>query len=220
MRARARWRRSSATCPYREGDYIVIPRGTTYRFANGRPERHLVFESPGLIEIPRRYRNEYGQLLEHAPFYHRDIHPPTELRTHRDRGEHVVKVRVATGYQTYVLDYHPFDVVGWDGYVYPWTFNIDDFEPITGRIHMPPPSHQTVPGPELRDLLVLPAQARLRPAGDPDPVRPLERELGGDDLLRLGQLLVAEGVDVGSVTLHPSGIPHGPHPGSRRSRSG
>src|SRR4029453_14798199 len=112
--------------PYREGDYIVIPRGTTYRFANGGPERHLVFESPGLVEIPPRYRNEDGQLLEHAPFYHRDIHPPTELRTHRDRGEHLVKVRVRDGYQTYVLDYHPFDVVGWDGYVYPGRLNIKD----------------------------------------------------------------------------------------------
>ena len=121
-----------------------------------------MFETPGLITIPKRYRNEHGQLMEHAPYYHRDIHPPTELHTHRERGEHVVKVRVRGGYQTYVIDYHPFDVVGWDGYVYPWTFSIHDFEPITGRIHMPPPSHQTFAGPELRDLLVLPAQARLR----------------------------------------------------------
>ena len=132
--------------PYAEGDYVVIPRGTTYRFRADGPQRQLVFESPGLIEIPSRYRNEYGQLLEHAPFYHRDIHPPTELHTHRDRGEFRVKVRIRDGYQTYVLDYHPFDVVGWDGYVYPWTFNINDFEPITGRIHMPPPSHQTFQG--------------------------------------------------------------------------
>ena len=108
--------------PYGEGDYVVIPRGTTYRFRAEGEQRYLVFESPGLIEIPRRYRNEYGQLLEHAPFYHRDIHPPTELQTHRERGEFLVKVRIRDGYQTYVLDYHPFDVVGWDGYVYPWTF--------------------------------------------------------------------------------------------------
>src|SRR5215210_4319362 len=114
-------------------------------YGNG-PQRHLVFESPGLMEIPKRYRNEYGQLLEHAPYYHRDIHAPTELRTYRDRGEFVVRVRVKDGYQDYELDYHPFDVVGWDGYVYPWTFNINDFEPITGRIHMPPPSHQTFQG--------------------------------------------------------------------------
>jgi homogentisate 1,2-dioxygenase len=132
--------------PYREGDYIVVPRGTTYRFAPEGEQRHLVFASPGLMEIPRRYRNQYGQLLEHAPYYHRDIHPPTELRTFRDGGNYDVKVRVRDGFQTYRLDYHPFDVVGWDGYVYPWTFNINDFEPITGRIHMPPPSHQTFQG--------------------------------------------------------------------------
>ncbi|MDX6485334.1 MAG: homogentisate 1,2-dioxygenase, partial [Gaiellaceae bacterium] len=119
--------------PYREGDYVVIPRGTTYRFACAGPQRHLVFTAPAPIEIPRRYRNEYGQLLEHAPYYHRDIHPPAELRTHRDKGEFELTIRVRGGHQTYVLDYHPFDVVGWDGYVYPWTFNIADFEPITGR---------------------------------------------------------------------------------------
>src|SRR5207249_1686896 len=85
------------------------------------------------VEIPRRYRNQDGQLLEGAPYYHRDIHPPTELHTNREKGEFPVRVRVRGGYQTYVLDYHPFDVVGWDGYLYPWTFSIHDFEPITGR---------------------------------------------------------------------------------------
>ncbi|MGH3080307.1 MAG: homogentisate 1,2-dioxygenase, partial [Gaiellaceae bacterium] len=113
---------------YREGDYVVIPRGTTYRFEPSGPQRYLLFETPGLIEIPKRYRNEYGQLMEHAPFYHRDIHPPTELQTYRERGEFQLKIRVRDGYQDYVIDYHPFDVVGWDGYLYPWTFNINDFE--------------------------------------------------------------------------------------------
>ena len=122
-------------------------------------------------------------------------------------------MRVRGGYQTYVVDYHPFDVVGWDGYLFPWTFSIHDFEPITGRIHQPPPSHQTFAGPELRHLLVLPAQARLRPAGRADPVPPLESAVGGDDLLRLRQLRLAAGVEVGSITLHPSGLPHGPQPG-------
>jgi len=133
--------------PYRSGDYIVVPRGTTYRFAPSGAQRYLVFETPGLIQIPRRYRNEYGQILEGAPYYTRDIHPPTELHTHRDKGEFEVKVRVRGGYQTYVIDYHPFDVVGWDGYLFPWTFSIHDFEPITGRIHQPPPAHQTFAGP-------------------------------------------------------------------------
>ena len=177
--------------PYKEGDYVVIPRGTTYRFRPEGEQRYLVFESPGLIEIPRRYRNEYGQLLEHAPFYHRDIHPPTELHTHRDRGEFQVKVRIRDGYQTYQLDYHPFDVVGWDGYVYP----VDVLDPRLRADHRAHPHAAPLApdlrGPQLRDLLVLPAQARLRPAGDPDPVPPLEPELGGDDLLRLRQLRLA-----------------------------
>ena len=191
----------------------MIPRGTTYRFMPEGPQRYLVFETPGLIEIPRRYRNEYGQILEGAPYYHRDIHPPTDLHTRRERGEFLVKVRVRGGYQDYVLDYHPFDVVGWDGFLYPWTFSIHDFEPITGRIHQPPPSHQTFQGPELRHLLVLPAEARLRSRGGADPVPPLESPVGGDDLLRLRQLRLAKGISVGAITLHPSGLPHGPQPG-------
>ena len=180
--------------PYKPGDYVVIPRGTTYRFVpDDGEQRYVVFESPGLIEIPRRYRNEYGQLLEHAPYYHRDIHPPTELNTHRERGEFHVKVRVRGGYQTYVLDYHPFDVVGWDGYVYPWTFSIHDFEPITGRIHMPPPSHQTFQGRNFVICSFCPRKLDFDPHGDPDPVSPLEPEQRGDDLLRRRELRVAEG---------------------------
>ena len=199
--------------PYREGDYVVVPRGTTYRFAAEAPQRHLVFESPGLIEIPRRYRNEYGQLLEHAPFYHRDIHPPTELRTHRDRGDHVVKVRVRDGYQTYVLDYHPFDVVGWDGYVYPWTFNIEDFEPITGRIHMPPPSHQTFQGQNFVICSFCPRKLDFDPLAIPIPY--VHSNVNSEEMIYYvsGNFSSRKAVDVGSVTLHPSGIPHGPHPG-------
>src|SRR5687768_16822825 len=110
--------------PYGPLDYIVIPRGTTYRFRFDTPQRWLCFYTPGEIETPKRYRNRYGQLLEHAPFSQRDFRPPSELRFHEDMGEHLVKVRVRGGYQDYILDYHPFDVVGWDGYVYPYAFNI------------------------------------------------------------------------------------------------
>ena len=168
---------------------------------------------PGLIEIPRRYRNEYGQLMEHAPFYHRDIHPPTELRTHRDRGDHVVKVRVRDGYQTYVLDYHPFDVVGWDGYVYPWTFNINDFEPITGRIHMPPPSHQTFQGQNFVICSFCPRKLDFDPLAIPIPY--VHSNVNSEEMIYYvsGNFSSRKAVDVGSVTLHPSGIPHGPHPG-------
>jgi homogentisate 1,2-dioxygenase len=199
--------------PYEPGDYIVIPRGTTYRFVSEGPQRHLAFESPGLIEIPRRYRNEYGQLLEHAPYYTRDIHPPTELHTHRERGDFVVTLRVKDGYQRYVLDYHPFDVVGWDGYVYPWTFSIHDFEPITGRIHMPPPSHQTFAGRNFVICSFCPRKLDFDPLAIPIPYH--HSNLNSEEMIYYvdGNFSSRKGIEVGSVTLHPSGIPHGPHPG-------
>jgi homogentisate 1,2-dioxygenase len=199
--------------PYRPGDYVVVPRGTTYRFAPAGEQRHLVFASPGLIEIPRRYRNEYGQLLEHAPYYHRDIHAPTELRTFREGGEHVVRVRVKDGFQDYVVDYHPLDVVGWDGYVYPWTFSIHDFEPITGRIHMPPPSHQTFAGRNFVICSFCPRKLDFDPDALPIPYH--HSNLNSEEMIYYvdGNFSSRKGIDVGSVTLHPSGIPHGPQPG-------
>jgi homogentisate 1,2-dioxygenase len=200
--------------PYKPGDYVVIPRGTTYRFVpEDGEQRYVVFESPGLIEIPRRYRNDYGQLLEHAPYYHRDIHPPTELNTHRERGEFHVKVRVRGGYQTYVLDYHPFDVVGWDGYVYPWTFSIHDFEPITGRIHMPPPSHQTFQGRNFVICSFCPRKLDFDPQAVPIPYH--HSNLNSEEMIYYvdGNFASRKAIEIGSVTLHPSGIPHGPAPG-------
>jgi homogentisate 1,2-dioxygenase len=199
--------------PYREGDYVVVPRGTTYRFRPEGEQRYLVFETPGLITIPRRYRNEHGQLMEHAPYYHRDIHPPTELRTSRERGDFEIKVRVRDGFQTYVVDYHPFDVVGWDGYLYPWTFSIHDFEPITGRIHMPPPSHQTFAGPNFVICSFCPRKLDFDPLAVPIPYH--HSNLQSEEMIYYvsGNFGSRRGVDVGSVTLHPSGLPHGPQPG-------
>jgi homogentisate 1,2-dioxygenase len=199
--------------PYREGDYVVVPRGTTYRFRPEGEQRHLVFETPGLITIPRRYRNEHGQLMEHAPYYHRDIHAPAELKTHRERGEFAVKVRVRDGLQTYVVDYHPFDVVGWDGYVYPWTFSIHDFEPITGRIHMPPPSHQTFQGPNFVICSFCPRKLDFDPLAVPIPYH--HSNLQSEEMIYYvsGNFGSRRGIEVGSITLHPSGLPHGPHPG-------
>jgi homogentisate 1,2-dioxygenase len=198
---------------YEQGDYIVIPRGTTYRFRPDGPQRHLVFETPGLITIPRRYRNEHGQLMEHAPYYHRDIHPPGDLKTHRERGEFLLTVRVRDGYQDYVLDYHPFDVVGWDGYVYPWTFSIHDFEPITGRIHMPPPSHQTFAGPNFVICSFCPRKLDFDPLAIPIPYH--HSNLQSEEMIYYvdGNFSSRKGIEIGSVTLHPSGLPHGPQPG-------
>ena len=199
--------------PYKDGDYVVIPRGTTYRFVPEGEQRYLVFETPGLIEIPRRYRNDHGQILEGAPYYHRDIHPPAQLNTHRERGEHRVKVRVRGGYQTYVLDYHPFDVVGWDGYLFPWTFSIHDFEPITGRIHQPPPSHQTFQGRNFVICSFSPRKLDFDPLAVPIPYH--HSNLQSEEMIYYvsGNFGSRRGIEVGSVTLHPSGLPHGPHPG-------
>jgi homogentisate 1,2-dioxygenase len=199
--------------PYREHDYIVIPRGTTYRFVPEGEQLWLTFHTPGEIETPNRYRNRYGQLLEHAPYSHRDFHPPGELVTHRERGDFDLVVRVRDGYQHYKLDYHPLDVVGWDGYVYPYTFNIDDFEPITGRIHMPPPVHQTFQGPNFVICSFCPRMLDWHEEAIPIPYN--HSNLQSEEMIYYvsGSFGSRRGIDVGSITLHPSGLPHGPQPG-------
>lgn len=198
---------------YRPGDYIVIPRGITHRLVPQGEQRYLVFTTPGQIEIPRRYRNEYGNLLEHAPYYHRDIHGPVELETHQEQGEFAVTVRVRGGYQRYQLDYHPFNVIGWDGYVYPWTFNISDFEPKAGRIHQPPPAHQTFEGPGFVICSFCPRKLDWDPQAVPIPYN--HSNLNSDEMIYYvsGNFESRKGIHVGSITLHPSGIPHGPQPG-------
>ena len=192
----------------------MIPRGTTYRFRPADEQLWLTFHTPGEIETPNRYRNRYGQLLEHAPYSHRDFHPPEELVTHRDRGDHELVVRVRGGYQRYGLDYHPLDVVGWDGYVYPYTFNIDDFEPIAGRVHMPPPVHQTFQGPNFVICSFCPRMLDWEPDAIPIPYN--HSNLQTEEMIYYvsGEFGSRKGVDVGSITLHPSGLPHGPQPGS------
>jgi homogentisate 1,2-dioxygenase len=200
--------------PYREHDYVVIPRGTTYRFRlDSTPQTWLVFHTPGEIETPNRYRNRYGQLLESAPYSQRDFHPPTELVTHREVGDHEVVVRVRGGLQRYLLDYHPFDVVGWDGYVYPYTFNIHDFEPRTGRIHLPPPTHQTFQGPNFVICSFCPRELDYDPQAVPLPYH--HSNLQSEEMIYYvsGEFGSRKGIEVGSITVHPSGLPHGPQPG-------
>jgi homogentisate 1,2-dioxygenase len=203
------------TLPFRRHDYIVIPRGTTHRFMlDDGPQRWLCFTTPGEIETPNRYRNRYGQLNEGAPFSHRDFHPPELLVTHDgdgDRNELVVRVR--DGYQRFALDYHPLDVVGWDGYVYPYTFNVHDFEPISGRIHQPPPVHQTFQGPNFVICSFCPRELDWDPLAIPLPYH--HSNLQSEEMIYYvsGEFGSRRGVDVGSITLHPSGLPHGPQPG-------
>lgn len=202
------------TLPFRRHDYVVIPRGTTYRVAmDDGPQTWLCFTTPGEIETPNRYRNRYGQLNEGAPFSHRDFHGPTTLTTHDEAGDHELVVRVRDGYQRFRLDYHPFDVVGWDGYVYPYTFNVADFEPISGRIHQPPPVHQTFQGPNFVICSFCPRELDWDPLAVPLPYH--HSNLQSEEMIYYvsGEFGSRKGVGLGSITLHPSGLPHGPQPG-------
>ncbi|SFS58804.1 homogentisate 1,2-dioxygenase [Marininema halotolerans] len=199
---------------YQPGDYIVIPVGTTYRFELGEGStRFLVVESTGEIVPPKRYRNEYGQLMEHSPFCERDIRLPERLETHTDRNQYQVRVKAHNRLHAYEYDFHPFDVVGWDGYLYPYIFNIGDFEPITGRIHQPPPVHQTFAGPNFVICSFVPRLYDYHPEAIPAPY--WHSNVNSDEVLYYveGNFMSRKGVKEGSITLHPSGIPHGPHPG-------
>ncbi|HSO26808.1 MAG TPA: homogentisate 1,2-dioxygenase, partial [Anaerolineales bacterium] len=154
---------------YKPGDYVVIPFGVTWQMQLTAPARFFVIEAPSQIEPPQRYRNKYGQLLEHAPYCERDIRLPQNLSTHLETGEFEVRVKVRDRLTRHILDHHPFDVVGWDGYLYPWIFSFHDFEPITGRIHQPPPVHQTF---QARNFVVCSFVPRLfdyHPQGIPAP---------------------------------------------------
>jgi homogentisate 1,2-dioxygenase len=203
------------TIEVRPGDYLVIPRGTIWRLQfDHLPVRMIAVESHGPIEVPRRYRNEYGQLLEHAPYYERDIRPPSELVTVREDGEFDVVVKARGRHTNYKYRFHPFDVVGWDGYVYPWAFNINDFCPITGRLHMPPPIHQTFQGHNFVICSFCPRVLDTDPEAVPVPYN--HSNVDSDEVLyycndKFGS---RRGIEEGSITLHPLGIPHGPQPGA------
>jgi homogentisate 1,2-dioxygenase len=203
--------------PYHEGDYIVIPRGTTFRFeiaADSPATRFLVIEARGAIEPPRRYLNKNGQLLEHAPYCERDIRRPEELVTHTERGDFEVRVKVGHIISSYRYDFHPINTVGWDGCEYPWIFNIGDFEPITGRVHQPPPVHQTFQGPNFVVCSFVPRKLDYHPLSIPVPYN--HSNIDSEEVLYYvnGNFGSRRGIERSSITLHPRGIPHGPHPGA------
>lgn len=207
---------------YRPGDYVVIPIGTIYRVVpDGNEMTKILFiESFSQITTPRRYRNEYGQLLEHSPFCERDIRGPENLVTVDEKGEFEVMTKSRGTLHSHVLGHHPLDVVGWDGYLYPWAFNIADFEPITGRIHQPPPVHQTFEGHNFVVCSFVPRLYDYHPEAIPAPY--YHSNVNSDELLYYveGNFMSRKGVQEGSITLHPSGIPHGPHPGKTEASIG
>jgi homogentisate 1,2-dioxygenase len=198
---------------YGPGDYVIVPRGVIYQLDVKEQARLLIVESRGGIDTPSRYRNEHGQLLEHSPFCERDIRTP-ELQSPIDQeGEFPVWVRLEQGVQEYVYAHNPFDVVGWDGCYYPWAINIRDFEPITGRIHQPPPVHQTFQAP---GFVVCSFVSRLfdyHPKAIPAPYP--HSNVDSDEILfySWGDFMSRTGVEEESITLHPMGLPHGPQPG-------
>jgi len=206
---------------FRRGDYIVIPFATTWQMQLETPEaRFFVIENPSQIAPPKRYRNQYGQLLEHAPYCERDIRTPSELETHTERGQFEVRVKVRDRLTRHLLDHHPFDVIGWDGYLYPWIFNIEDFEPITGRIHQPPPVHQTF---EARNFVVCSFVPRLfdyHPEGIPAPYS--HSNVNSDEVIYYaeGNFMSRKGINRADISLHPFGLAHGPQPGMTEASIG
>ena len=206
--------------PFQSGDYIVIPFGTTWQMEFEEAPRFFVVESPSQIEPPRRYRNEYGQLLENAPYCERDIRLPQDLETRTDRGEFEIRIKVRDRLTRHILDHHPLDVIGWDGYLYPWIFSIHDFEPITGRIHQPPPVHQTFQGHNFVLCSFVPRLFDYHPLSIPAPYN--HSNINSDEVIYYcdGNFMSRKGIDRCDITLHPFGLPHGPQPGATEGSIG
>lgn len=197
------------------GDYLVIPRGTIYKIHFDTPNNRLfITESFSPIVTPKRYRNEFGQLLEHSPFCERDIKLPQNLQTHDEQGDFKVMIKKQNMIYPYTYATHPFDAVGWDGFVYPYGFSIHNYEPITGRVHMPPPIHQTFEGHNFVICSFVPRLYDYHPLSVPAPYN--HSNVDSDEVLYYvdGDFMSRKHVERGMISLHPKGIPHGPHPGT------
>jgi len=203
------------TLDVRQGDYIVVPRTVIYKleFEDG-PLRLLIIESASPIETVKRYRNQLGQLLEHSPYCERDIRAPQELVTDTAKGDYLMKIKKQGYLHHYVYEHSPLDVVGWDGFLWPYAFSIHDFEPITGRIHQPPPVHQTFQGHNFVICSFVPRLFDYHPLSIPAPYN--HSNIDSDEVLYYaeGNFMSRRGIERGSFTLHPGGLPHGPHPGT------
>jgi len=197
------------------GDYLVIPRGTIYQIHfNDENNRLFIVESFSPIRFPKKYLSKYGQLLEHSPYCERDIRAPQNLVTHDEKGDFMVKTKKKGVLYNIHYASHPFDVVGWDGCCYPFAFSIHDFEPITGRVHQPPPVHQTFEANNFVVCSFVPRLFDYHPQSIPAPYN--HSNIDSDELLYYvdGDFMSRKNVTRGMITLHPAGIPHGPHPGA------
>jgi homogentisate 1,2-dioxygenase len=200
---------------FKYGDYLLIPRGIIYKIDFDTEDNRLfIVESRRPIYTPKRYRNWFGQLLEHSPYCERDLRRPTELETYDELGDFVIKVKKRDEIIEMVYASHPFDVVGYDGYNYPYAFSINDFEPITGRIHQPPPVHQTFETDAFVVCSFVPRLYDYHPLSIPAPYN--HSNIDSDEVLYYvdGDFMSRNDVKPGNISLHPAGIPHGPHPGA------
>jgi len=195
-----------------KGDFIIIPRGVIWKLEIDVPLVHFVIETAGPIETPTRYRNRNGQLLEYSPYSERDIRTPELMEPNNDKNI-TVNVKLKTGIQSYLYKNHPCDLVGWDGYYFPWVFNINDFMPVTGKIHQPPPIHQTFQAPGVVICSFVPRLFDYHPKSIPSPYA--HSNVDSDEILYYvkGNFMSRNSIEEGSITFHPSGLPHGPHPG-------
>ena len=200
---------------FRSGDYVVIPRTVIYKIEfDAGPLRLMIVESASPVETVKRYRNRLGQLLEHSPYCERDIRPPQELVTDSSKGEFLLKIKKLGYLHPYVYDHSPLDIVGWDGFLWPYAFSVHEFEPITGRIHQPPPVHQTFEGRNFVICSFVPRLFDYHPLSIPAPYN--HSNIDSDEVLYYaeGNFMSRRGIERGSFTLHPGGLPHGPHPGT------
>jgi len=199
---------------FKYGDYLVIPRGVIYQIDfNEENSRLFIVESKSPVYTPKRYRNWFGQHLESSPYCERDLHPPTELETFDEVGDFILKIKKDDSIHECVYAAHPFSIVGWDGYNYPYKFSIHDFEPITGRIHQPPPVHQTFETSNFVICSFVPRLYDYHPNAIPAPYN--HSNIDSDEVIYYvdGDFMSRKNVDEGYISLHPAGIPHGPHPG-------
>jgi len=197
------------------GDYLIIPRGTIYQMEFDTEQNRLfIVESFSPLRPPKRYLNQYGQLMEHAPYCERDLRLPENLQTHDEYGDFKVLIKKQGLIYPYTYGTHPFDYVGWDGYHYPYAFSIHDFEPITGRLHQPPLVHQTFEGHNFVVCSFVPRKYDYHPDSIPAPYN--HSNVDSDEVLYYvdGDFMSRKSVVKGQITLHPGGIPHGPHPGT------
>ncbi|MFM2155696.1 MAG: hypothetical protein RL516_445 [Bacteroidota bacterium] len=197
------------------GDYLVIPRGTIFQLHfNDENNRLFIVDSFTAIEFPKRYMNNYGQFEEHAPMCERDIRRPENMKTHNETGDFKVMIKKQGIVYPYIYATHPFDAIGWDGNLYPYAFSIHDFEPITGRLHMPPPIHQTFEAHNFVICSFVPRMYDYHPLSIPAPYN--HSNVDSDEVLYYvdGDFMSRKSVTQGQITLHPAGIPHGPHPGT------